>query len=86
MYEEILGRPASAPEKKVLDLGFNPRFKVNDRVELVQSPNVVSTIDAVVLFAVPPHPIHPRPSLAWGYRLVGYRDYVPMDSIKEFTP
>lgn len=85
MYEEILGRPASAPEQKMMDRGFIPPFKVGDRVCLANAQNVVSTITATVLFAVPPNPVQPQPALTWGFRLEGWTDFLPGEAIKPFA-
>lgn len=77
MYEEILGRPASAPEKKMLDRGFIPPFRVGDKVIWATNDEIGGELDAVVLFAVPPHPINPYPSLVWAFRIQGGNTFVP---------
>lgn len=85
MYEDILGRPASNPEKKMMDRGFIPPFKVGQRVCLTNAPNVVSTITAAVLFAIPPNPVVHHPALTWGFRLDGWTDFLPGEAIKPFA-
>lgn len=77
MYEEILGRPASAPEKKMLGRGFIPSFRVGDKVKCVSNHDIAGELDAIVLFAVPPHPINPHPSLVWAFRIKDWINFLP---------
>ena len=81
MYEEILGRPASVPEAKMLKHGFKPEWGIGDKARVSRksgkSPGKEGKIDAIVLFAVPPLPNTPGAQLAWGYRLEGMEEYLP---------
>ncbi|QXL90451.1 hypothetical protein [Salmonella phage NINP13076] len=70
MYENILGRPATAPEQRMLDHGFKPAIVVGEDVMIIDEAHS-GKVDAVVLFAVPPTPYEPRPKLAWGFRVEG---------------
>ncbi len=82
MYEDILGREASEPEKKILDLGLLPTAKFGDEVMIVRDKHK-GKIDAVVLFAVPGTPFDPRRKLSWGFRVEGKSVFVEQ---KELIP
>lgn len=83
MYEEILGRPASAPEKKMLDAGFCPDIKYGERVSTTyRGKFVVGKVDGIVLFAIPHFPGAPGAQLAWGFRIEGIDDFLPQKVLK----
>lgn len=83
MYEEILGRPASAPETKMLDAGFGPALKCGTKVRLKRSSAMPQgkegKVDGIVLFAIPHLPGFPGRRLAWGYRIEGTDEYFPQE-------
>lgn len=89
MYEETLGRPASAPETKMLEAGFGPGLAYGDKVRLKHPVALVQAkegkIDGVVLFAIPLLPGYPGRRLAWGYRIEGMDEYVPQEVLQPIT-
>uniref|UniRef100_A0AAU8GG06 Tail protein n=1 Tax=Salmonella phage vB_SEnST11_KE23 TaxID=3161174 RepID=A0AAU8GG06_9CAUD len=86
MYEDLLGRPASNAETKMLDRGFIPPFKFGEKVGLVTVKNAVATITGVVLFAIPPSPVNPHPGLTWGFLLDRHPEYLPGEALKCLQP
>ncbi|AGZ17715.1 tail protein [Escherichia phage 4MG] len=78
MYEEMLGRPASAPEKKMLDAGFIPDIKFGQKVSTTSMGRlVIGKVDGIVLFAIPHFPGAPGAQLAWCFRIEGLDHFLP---------
>lgn len=85
MYEDILGRPASAPEIKMLNAGFEPALHFGDKVETFTERPVRGEIDGIVLFAVPHLPGAPGPQLSWGFRVEGIDEFLPQIALQRVT-
>lgn len=82
MYEDILGRPASLPEQKMLNAGFRPGLSLGDLVETFTENAIRGAIDGIVLFAVPHLPGAPGPQLAWGFRIEGVDEFLPQIALQ----
>lgn len=84
MFEEILGRPATDQEAQMIESGKKPNFKVGDRVRYKNARNVITSVEAIVLFMFPHQPTGGQVPI-WGARLTGGNNFMPLDTIELFT-
>ena len=84
MFEEILGRSATTQEAQIIESGNKPSFKVGDRVRYKNAKNIVTSVEAIVLFMFPHKPTGGQVPV-WGARLTGGNNFIPLDTIELFT-